>query len=255
MNPILTIYLFILIFSFGCTTRPPETLNHSVLDTDSRTVNMGRQTKVGDVPITIEINKKCTEPRPDYYTEKVQDVLEAVLKVKSVAMTGTDTFERNLKLLTANTPQGVDLHTTLFHICQIAANEGFSPTTTASLLEITILQWGNKYSVREEEERARRRELREKLAQFIREGTMIQRRIDSVKDSPPPYEDTKTWINGIRLYLTTRGDVPDFVDFTNPPAGPMYSIPGVSSEDNMQLWNMIEARINVLRGIMRSIRD
>jgi hypothetical protein len=256
MSPVtLTTYLFILLVSFSCATQQTKTANQNVLDTDSRTVKMGRQTQVAGAPITTEINKKCTEPRPDYYTEKVRDALEAALDVKSVSITGIDRFEKDLKLLTANTPQGVDLHTTLFHICQIASNEQFSPTTTAHLLELTILQWGNKYSVREDEERSRRRERREKLAQFIQEGTNLQKRIIQEKDAPPLFNDARAWVRSVQLYFITLNDVPDYVDFTNPPTGPMFSVPGMSSKDHMELWNLIDAHINALRGIMRSIRD
>ena len=60
--------------------------------------------------------------------------LESVLKLSQLDLGSINTeFTRNLQTLAGNTPEGIDLNSILFYICETSSNRGFSESTSKSL--------------------------------------------------------------------------------------------------------------------------
>lgn len=119
----------------GCKSGPPITEN--------RTVIFGEASQGDEGRITVaQVKMKCTEPAPSSYTESVKNLLETNLRLQTVeSLKLAAEFSRNMQSFTAHTPEGTDLKSILFYICEVSINRGFSDETTANLMGLAIMAW------------------------------------------------------------------------------------------------------------------
>ena len=106
-----------LVFLVGCETGST---------TETRTVKLGQVEQIEGGQIKqASVDAKCTD---------VKQNLESVLKLSQLDLGSINTeFTRNLQTLAGNTPEGIDLNSILFYICETSSNRGFSESTSKSL--------------------------------------------------------------------------------------------------------------------------
>ena len=141
----LVIALF-LAFLVGCETGPT---------TENRTGKLGQvEQKEGGQIKKARVEAKCTEQPPASYSADVKQNLDSILKLSQLDLGSIHTeFTRNLQTLAGNTPEGTDLNSILFYICEISGNRGFSESTSKSLTSQALREWsklsGDQNSVEE----------------------------------------------------------------------------------------------------------
>jgi hypothetical protein len=115
-----------LVFLVGCETGST---------TETRTVKLGQVEQIEGGQIKkASVDAKCTERPPASYSADVKQNLESVLKLSQLDLGSINTeFARNLQTLAGNTPEGIDLNSILFYICETSSNRGFSESTSKSL--------------------------------------------------------------------------------------------------------------------------
>ena len=103
--------------------------------TENRTVNLGQvEPKEGGQIKRASVDAKCTEQPPASYSADVRQNLDSVLKLSQLDLGSINTeFTKNLQTLAVNTPEGTDLNSILFYICEISSSRGFSKSTAKSL--------------------------------------------------------------------------------------------------------------------------
>lgn len=141
----LVIALF-LVFLVGCETGST---------TENRTVKLGQvEQKEGGQIKKARVEAKCTEQPPASYSADVKQNLDSFLKLSQLDLGSINTeFTRNLQTLAVNTPEGTDLNSILFYICEISSNRGFSESTSKSLTSQALREWstlsGDQNSIEE----------------------------------------------------------------------------------------------------------
>jgi hypothetical protein len=115
-----------LVFLVGCATGST---------TDDRPVKLGQveQNEGGQIE-RASVDAKCTEQPPASYSADVKQHLDRFLKLSQLDLGSINTeFTRNLQTLAVNTPEGTNLNSILFYICEISSSRGFSESTSKSL--------------------------------------------------------------------------------------------------------------------------
>lgn len=114
--------------------RAPSTIDRTVEHT---------MTKSGPEGSTEIRRELCTE-RPPSYSQSTKAVLDSALRLSETAQAQVlADFTNNVNSFFQNTPEGGDLASTLFYVCQIASNREFGEATTKELLLAAIAAYYN----------------------------------------------------------------------------------------------------------------
>lgn len=136
----------VLVFLVGCATGST---------TENRTVKLGQvEQKEGGHIKKASGEAKCREQPPASYSADVKQNLDSFLKLSQLDLVSINTeFTRNLQTLAGNTPEGTDLNSVLFYVCEISSNRGFSESTSKSLTSQALREWsklrGDQNSIEE----------------------------------------------------------------------------------------------------------
>jgi hypothetical protein len=123
-----------LVFLVGCATG-------STMENRTAKLDPIEQKQDGQIK-KASAEAKCTEQPPASYSANVQQNLDSVLKLSQLDLGSINAeFTRNLQTLAGNTPEGTDLNSILFYICETSSSRGFSESTSKSLTSQALREW------------------------------------------------------------------------------------------------------------------
>ena len=103
------------------------------------------------------------------------------------------------------------------------------------------------------DDKAKKRETREKLGEFLEQGQTLKRKCANEKD-PPPDEEADTWASEVESYLSDELD-DSYISRFRSSAGVPLTANSISSIPHRNLWAGIHTRLYQLEKFIEQLRD